>query len=85
MSTPVGTFVIGDRVRVRATGATERGRMAGVVGTVVGFVVRDGIHLVLRDGVHADVGSAEVVAYDVEFDPDNVPLTLGSELLELDQ
>jgi len=70
-------FLIGDRVRVRATATTERGGMAGVVGTVVGVVV--------RDGVHADVGSAEVVAYDVEFDPDNVPLTLGSELLELDQ
>jgi hypothetical protein len=59
--------------------------MAGLVGTVVGVVVRDGIHLALRVGVHADVGSAEVVAYDVEFDPDNVPTTLGPELLELDQ
>jgi hypothetical protein len=64
-------FSVGDRVRIRATPDTVRAEVAGTVGVVV---------LVTPPGHQSNEGA---IVYEVEFDPENVPLVLGSDLLEL--
>ena len=41
------------------------------------------VALVAPNGSRVDAGSQNVAAYEIEFDPDNVPLLLERDLLEL--